>query len=225
MTDTGTPRTGSPLPRDFYASDGLTIARSLLGKTLVRRQGESVLSCVVTETEAYMGVTDRASHAYGGRRTARTETMYRAGGVSYVYLIYGLYSCMNITANREGNAEAVLIRAAFPLEGKAAMLDNLRTSSRAKKANFPDSPEEWDGAEWLRRLNGPGRLCAAMGIGREDNGRELFSDPDFFLRDDGFRPRSVITAPRIGIDYAGEDRDRPWRFVWDPAADGALCGL
>ena len=222
MTDRTGPRTGSPLPRDFYTSDGLTLARDLLGKTLARREGNALLCCVVTETEAYMGVTDRASHAFGGRRTARTETMYAAGGVAYVYLIYGLYSCMNITANREGNAEAVLIRAGFPLEGRAAMLANLRRGSRAKKAVFPADPGDWSADEWGRRLSGPGRLCTAMGIGRGDNGRGLFSDPDFFLRDDGLVPRTVAVTPRIGIDYAGEDRDRPWRFVWDFRADG-LC--
>ena len=161
-----------------------------------------------------MGVTDRASHAYGGRRTARTETMYRSGGAAYVYLIYGLYSCMNITANREGNAEAVLIRSGFPLEGRAAMLENLKRTSRAKKAVFPDSPEDWDPSEWAKRLTGPGRLTCAMGIGRADNGRVLYADPDFYLRDDGFVPGTVALTPRIGIDYAGEDRDRPWRFVW-----------
>ena len=222
MTEANDPRTGSPLPRDFYARDGLTLARELLGKTLVLRGRERscLLSALITETEAYMGVTDRASHAYGGRRTARTETMYRQGGVSYVYLIYGLYSCMNITANREGNAEAVLIRAGFPLEGRAAMLENLRKTSRAKKARFPDSPDGWDGGEWARRLTGPGRFCSAMGIGREDNGRDLCSDPDFFLRDDGFVPGAVAVTPRIGIDYAGEDRDRPWRFVWQLREDG-----
>lgn len=215
MTDLFAPRTGAPLPRDFFRSDGLTLARDLLGKTLVRREGDDLLSCVIVETEAYMGVGDRASHAYGGRRTARTETMYRAGGVSYVYLIYGLYSCMNITAGEEGCAEAVLIRAGFPRTGRDAMLRNLRQASRAKKAVFPVSPEGWDEREWAARLAGPGRLCAAMGITRADNGRELFDNPDFYLLDEGFRPRGIQSSPRIGIDYAGVDRDRPWRFTWD----------
>ena len=220
MTDRHAPRTGSPLPRDFYASDGLTLARDLLGKILVRHEGERTAACVITETEAYMGVVDRASHAYGGRRTARTETMYRAGGVSYVYLIYGLYSCMNITAGREGNAEAVLIRAGLPAFGEEALLSNLRLTSRARKAVFPDSPVGWNGKEWARRLSGPGRLCAAMGITRADNGRELYEDPGFYLLDGGIRPETVLTGPRIGIDYAGEDRDKPWRFVWKAETDG-----
>ncbi len=213
MTDIALPRTGPVLPRDFYLSDGLTLARDLLGKTLVKRTEEGEASAVITETEAYMGVTDRASHAYGGRRTERTRVMYREGGIAYVYLIYGLYSCMNVTANAEGNAEAVLIRAALPLTGREILLDRLRRSSRAKKAVFPDSPEGWSGEEWAARLNGPGRLCAAMGIGRTDSGRDLRTDPGFFLRDDGFRPGEILCSARIGIDYAGEDRDRPWRFT------------
>ena len=220
MTEFHAPRTGSPLPRDFYACDGLTLARALLGKVLVRREGDRAAACVITETEAYMGVGDRASHAWGGRRTNRTETMYRAGGVSYVYLIYGLYACMNITANEEGNAEAVLIRAGFPAEGRDLMLENLRRTSRAKKAAFPDSPDAWSGKEWAARLSGPGRLCSAMGITRADNGRTLYGDPDFFLSDRGIRPETVLIGPRIGIDYAGEDREKPWRFLWE--ADGRI---
>lgn len=220
MTEHHTPRTGFPLPWDFYASDGLTLARDLLGKVLVRREGERTAACVITETEAYMGVVDRASHAYGGRRTERTETMYRAGGAAYVYLIYGLYSCMNITANREGNAEAVLIRAALPAFGEEALLSNLRRSSRARKAVFPESPDGWSGKEWIRRLSGPGRFCAAMGITRADNGRILYEDPGFFLTDAGICPETVLSGPRIGIDYAGEDREKPWRFVWNAEADG-----
>ena len=219
MTERILPRTGSPLPRDFFLCGGLTLARSLLGKVLVRREEGRLSSCVITETEAYMGVTDRASHAWGGRRTARTETMYRAGGVSYVYLIYGLYACMNVTAAWEGNPEAVLIRAGEPLLGRDVMLDRLKRTSRAKKTVFPDSPDGWNEREWADRLRGPGRLCAAMGITRADNGRALFSDPDFFLTEGDAVPETVLTGPRIGIDYAGEDRDRPWRFVWDREAD------
>jgi len=219
LTERIPPRTGSPLPRDFFLCGGLNLARSLLGKVLVRREGDRISSCVITETEAYMGVTDRASHAWGGRRTARTETMYRAGGVSYVYLIYGLYACMNVTAAQEGNPEAVLIRAGEPLSGRDVMLERLKRTSRAKKTVFPEDPEGWSGEEWAGRLRGPGRLCAAMGITRADNGRELFSDLDFYLEEGCEVPKTVLTGPRIGIDYAGEDRDRPWRFVWDREAD------
>ena len=199
----------------FWEADGLTLARSLLGLTLVRRTAEGECAVLISETEAYMGVIDRASHAYGGRRTARTETMYLPGGFAYVYLIYGLYSCANVTAGREGCAEAVLLRAAEPLDGKGILLANLRRASRAKKSVFPDSPDGWSAEEWRRRLNGPGRLCAAMGISREQNGLDLAAEGELFFRDDGFRPTGMTASPRIGIDYAGEDRDRPWRFTAD----------
>ena len=213
MTDIALPRTGSPLPRDFFTRGGIALARDLLGKTLVKRTEDGELSAVITETEAYMGVTDRASHAYGGRKTERTRVMYREGGISYVYLIYGLYSCMNVTANREGNAEAVLIRAGIPFSGHRWMLANLKRASRAKKAVFPEDPGGWSGDEWAARLNGPGRLCAALGITKADNARDLTADPGFFIRDDGFRPAEIAVSARVGIDYAGEDRDRPWRFT------------
>ena len=111
------------------------------------------------------------------------------------------------------------IRAGEPLSGRDVMFERLKRTSRAKKTVFPESPEGWSEEEWAGRLRGPGRLCAAMGITRADNGRELFSDPDFYLAEGCEVPKTVLTGPRIGIDYAGEDRDRPWRFVWDREAD------
>ncbi len=100
------------------------MARELIGKTLVHRVGGVELAGIISETEAYMGVTDKASHAYGGRRTARTETMYLVGGFSYVYRIYGIYFCMNITAGEEGSAEAVLIRGVMPVGGTREIWEN-----------------------------------------------------------------------------------------------------
>ena len=160
-----------------------------------------------------MGVNDRASHAWGGRRTARTETMYREGGAAYVYLIYGIYSCMNVTAGEAGCAEAVLLRACIPAGGGELLLCNLRRNSRRRA--LPERAEEVTGREWAKLLDGPGRLCGAMGITRADNGADLVTSDDFFLRDDGFVPGEILCRPRIGIDYAGEAKDYPWRV---PAA-------
>jgi DNA-3-methyladenine glycosylase len=198
------------LGRDFYRRDALTLARALVGKTLVRRTERGTIAAVVTETEAYTGVGDPASHAYDGRRTARTETMYREGGYAYVYLIYGLYSCMNVTAAEEDNPEAVLIRAAVPIDGLDAVWDNLLRTSRRKTA--PVRPAVGDTAAWARLLDGPGRLCCALGITKADDARDLEGD-DFFLRDDGFVPHGILCRPRVGIDYAGEAKDWPYRFT------------
>lgn len=196
--------------RSFFEADALTLARALIGKTLVYESEIGRMAGVIAETEAYMGVTDRASHAFGGRRTARTETMYLPGGFAYVYLIYGLYACMNVTAAGRDNPEAVLIRAVLPTEGISLMLDNVREKSRRKKpAVLPTEQEE---SRLFSLTNGPGKLCLAMGITRALNGTDM-TDSSFYIRDDGLKPQEIRTAPRVGIDYAGEAKDYPWRFT------------
>jgi len=210
-----------PLPRDFYRTDALTLSEKLIGKTLVHRVNGVELAAVITETEAYMGVTDRASHAYGGRRTARTETMYLEGGHAYVYLIYGIYSCMNITANGDGNPEAVLIRGVYPIAGEEEMYRAYLERGRRKKAP-PKAFEELSRKEIFSLTNGPGKLCTAMSIDRsldktdmvfEDSVNEISMGYNFFVRDDGYRAAEIVRAPRIGIDYAGEAAEYPWRFT------------
>lgn len=198
------------LPREFYETDGLTLAQALIGKVLVHRVNGVELCGIISETEAYMGVTDKASHAYGGRRTKRTETMYLHGGFAYVYRIYGIYSCMNITANVAGNAEAVLIRAVMPCGGEEHILRNFRASSRRK--NLPDDISQITQAELFKLTNGPGKLCLAMAIGAAENRADMLSE-DLFVRDDGWRAETIIRSPRIGIDYAGEAAEYPWRFT------------
>lgn len=194
----------------FYETDALTLAQNLIGKTLVHETASGTVAGIICETEAYMGVNDRASHAYGGRRTERTETMYLPGGFSYVYLIYGLYACMNVTAAEAGNPEAVLIRAVLPCEGIPVLLDNVLTKSRRKKpldtASFKDERALYS------LTNGPGKLCLAMGISRELNGTDLRTSP-LYIRDDGLKPVGITAAPRIGIPYAGEAQYYPWRFT------------
>ncbi len=211
-----------PLPREFYAVDALTLAKRLIGMTLVHRVNGIEVAGVITETEAYMGVIDRASHAYGGRRTARTETMYLPGGHAYVYLIYGIYSCMNITANSAETPEAVLIRAVYPISGQDVMHASYMAKGRRKKANVVQVASELSEKELYSLTNGPGKLCIAMSIDRsldkfdmtlENPENENFFACGFFVRDDGYRAAEIVKFPRIGIDYAGEAAQYPWRFT------------
>lgn len=195
------------LPADFYARDTLTAARELVGRYLVRRTGGAELVCRITETEGYIGAVDKACHAYGGRRTARTETLYAAPGTSYVYLIYGMYCCLNLVTEDEGTAAAVLIRGAVPVYS----IDRIACNRFGVKA------ESMTAYQRKNFLNGPGKLCKGLEITRAQNGldaenSELFVCTD--IQELGLPPLTpeVRTGKRIGIDYAEEAVDFPWRF-------------
>ena len=185
------------LPLAFYArADVLAVARDLLGKVLVvPARGGARVAGIIVETEAYRAPEDRASHAWNGRRTRRTETMYGPGGTAYVYFVYGMYHQFNVVTNVAGVPHAVLIRALEPVEGLAVM--------RRRRPGRPD-----------RELtNGPGRLCLALGIDRSHDRADLRGDGVWV--EEGPRPlarRAVTRGPRVGIDYAGEWAVRPWRF-------------
>jgi DNA-3-methyladenine glycosylase len=185
------------LGRDFYRrGDTLLVARELLGKVLVvPGAGGGRVSGRVVEVEAYVGTDDRASHAYGGRRTARTETMYARGGTAYVYLVYGLHHQFNVVTGAAGEPHAVLLRALEPLEG----VDSMRRRRAARDDRALTS--------------GPGKLCQALGIDRTFDGEDL-TGARVWLEDDGFRvePSSVAAGPRVGVAYAAEDALRPYRF-------------
>jgi DNA-3-methyladenine glycosylase len=185
------------LPLSFYRQrDALTLARDLLGCVVVVPTSDGTrVSGIIVETEAYCGVTDRASHAYGDRRTARTETMYAAGGVTYVYFVYGMHHQLNIVAGPAETPEAVLIRALEPLEGVAVM-----------------QPRRKFVAE--RQLtSGPGKLCAALGVDRSFDGESLRGRRIWIEPAAGTpQSRQIARGPRIGIDYAGNDVLKPWRF-------------
>ena len=171
------------------------LARDLLGRTLVRIDEEGRRRAgVIVETEAYPGGDDRASHSRGGHRTPRNESMFLAGGHLYVYLIYGMYHCLNVVSGPAGHGEAVLIRAIRPTEGVESM--------RLARPGRPD-----------RELaGGPGRLCQALAIDRRMDGRRLGESGAVFL--EGREPVGPISAaPRIGVDGAGEWALRPWRFL------------
>ncbi|MFZ6050466.1 DNA-3-methyladenine glycosylase [Halocola ammonii] len=185
------------LPRSFYQrEDVVQIARDLLGKQLVTEIGGVRTSAKIVETEAYKGSTDRACHAFNYRKTKRTAVMFEPGGVAYVYLCYGIHHLFNIITNIEGEPDAVLIRAAEPLEGIEEML--ARREMTELKA---------------RLTAGPGSLSKALGIRKEQTGVDL-TDDQIWLEDYGETISSelIIASPRVGIDYAGEDAKLPWRF-------------
>ena len=189
------------LTRSFYYQNGLELSKALLGKVLVHKTALGTIRCIITETEAYMGVIDKASHAYNGLRSNRTETMYHKGGTSYVYLIYGMYHCMNVVANHTGIPEAVLIRGVVPYDEASKQL-MLQLHPVKQEKHLSD---------------GPGKLCLAMSIDRSLDDVDLCArGADFFIADAGIKisEEQILTAPRINIDYAEEAKDYPWRFYF-----------
>lgn len=189
-------RNYTKLPASFYVDDDVVkLARQLIGKLLITdRDGGRCVGRII-ETEAYRGPSDKASHAYGGRRTARTEVMYAPGGVAYVYLCYGIHHLFNVVTNVKDVPHAILIRAIEALEGKDIMMQRLGVT------------------KWNDGIGaGPGKVTKALGIRVEDSGFSLISD-QLFLADDGFVPMDILATPRIGVDYAGEDALLPYRFV------------
>lgn len=207
------------LPREFYARDGITVAKELLGKILVHDTCEGIVRGVITEVESYMGEEDKGSHTYGGRRTERTEPMYHVGGTSYVYLIYGMYDCMNIACMREGIPQAVLLRSVVPAdEISAERMQTLRARKLLHKQKEVSSEQLAGAAEKVRRhlADGPGKLCIAMGITRADNDVDMVRSRSFYVTEGREIPASAVRAgKRIGIDYAEEAADYLWRFYID----------
>ncbi|MFP3831426.1 DNA-3-methyladenine glycosylase [Chryseobacterium sp. SIMBA_028] len=185
------------LPLSYYSNqDVLFMAQDLLGKVLFTEVDSHITAGVVVETEAYFGVKDKASHAYGGRRTDRTETLYHHGGVSYVYLCYGIHHLFNIVTSVEDDPHAVLVRAIEPLIGKELM--ELRRNMPACKAAIS---------------SGPGSAAKALGIDRSFNKKDL-AGTEIWIEDHGifYHPDEIMAGPRIGVAYAQEDALLPWRF-------------
>lgn len=185
------------LPAEFYQrKDPLRISRELLGKYLVTRVDGEVTAGKIVEVEAYAGEGDRASHAHGGRRTARTEVMFARGGVAYVYLCYGVHQMMNVVTNASGIPHAILIRGVEPAEGTEIMLRR-RKMTQVKRS----------------LTAGPGALAQALGIHTHMSGYSLLGD-DIWIEDRGIRiPASgILASPRVGVGYAGEDALLPYRF-------------
>lgn len=212
------------LPREFFTRDGITVAKELLGKTLVHMTSEGIIRGVITEIESYMGIQDKGSHTYGGRRTERTEPMFHIGGTSYVYFTYGMYHCMNITSDQIDNPQAVLIRSVIPAdeESKERML-KLRMAvmmekAGKRKAAKGESLEETD----IRRMekstlkhlaDGPGKMCIAMEITKAQNDIDMVTSNTFYVTEGiSIDPTEIKAGKRIGIDYAEEAADYLWRF-------------
>ncbi len=188
---------GKRLNQSFYLQDAETVAIQLLGKLLVTNIDGHITSGIIVETEAYCGFNDRASHAFGNRRTRRTETMYKQGGHAYVYLIYGMYAMFNVVTSQEGYPDAVLIRAIEPVEGIDIMLKR-----RQMDRLFP------------RLTAGPGVLTQALGITTRHDGLFLPESNIIWIEDIGntVKPNELVRTTRIGVDYAGEDALLPRRF-------------
>lgn len=185
------------IPLDFYIRhDVVQIGRELLGKVLCTNLHDQVTKAVITETEAYAGVVDKASHAYGGRRTKRSEPMYARGGTAYVYLCYGIHHLFNVVTNEIGTPHAILIRAGTALEGIDVM--ERRRNKPATDRNF---------------LNGPGSLGQALGITTDYSGVSLLEERIWIEnRQVSVDPGKILSGPRVGIDYAEEDAKKPYRF-------------
>ncbi|MCC5920318.1 MAG: DNA-3-methyladenine glycosylase [Cyclobacteriaceae bacterium] len=188
------------LKSDFFQQDDvLQIAQDLIGMELVSRVGGEYCSGIIIETEAYRHYGDKACHSHAGKRTPRNESMYMEGGIAYVYLCYGIHHLFNIVCNRSGKADAVLIRALMPLEGKEVMQQRLGGMKKRKDHEL---------------CNGPGKLSKALGINRTFDRHLLDAiDADLFILDSKrMEVAPLVARPRIGIDYAEEDAFLPWRW-------------
>jgi DNA-3-methyladenine glycosylase len=199
------PAPGVLMPRAFFERQPDTVARAVLGKLLVRRTGDALLVGRIVEVEAYFGDGDPAAHSAAGR-TARNAVLFGPPGHAYVYFIYGMYSCLNISCEPTGQAGSLLVRALEPLQGLTQMAVGRGLAAHTAPRLL---------------TSGPGRLCQAFGITRAShNGVDLLSaDSDLQLRDDGYTAQSIMTTPRIGITKAAE---RPLRFLisGNPYASG-----
>ena len=191
----------SPLPVAFYRRPAETVARELLGRWLVRDADGERLVLRLVETEAYLGAPDAASHAAGGRRTERNESLYRAGGYAYVYFIYGMHYCLNAVTGRSGVGSAVLLRAAEPVAGEATMRHRRGLADRPR----PVRPGDVAG--------GPGKLCQALGIDRALDAAPLFRGALKIVAGEPVAAAAVARGPRVGVDYAGEAAAWPLRFA------------
>ncbi|HHT51406.1 MAG TPA: DNA-3-methyladenine glycosylase [Eubacteriaceae bacterium] len=183
------------LELSFYQRNSVLLAQKLLGKYLIRNIGGDRIMTKIVETEAYMGPEDKAAHSYNNRRTQRTEVMFGRPGKAYVYMIYGMYYCLNIVAGEEEIPEAVLIRGVEPIEGIEILKQNRKI--KGKQIN--------------NLTNGPGKLCEALAIDKSLNGSDLVFGNEIYILDSKEKP-DIVKSKRINIDYAEEYVNKLWRF-------------
>lgn len=183
------------LPLSFYQRSTELVAQELLGKKLCRElPNGKILSGFIIETEAYLGLLDKGCHSFGDRKTPRTNVMYEHGGVAYIYLIYGMYHCLNAVSSKKGHPEAVLIRALEPCEGLEWMKIKSRSSNEQKI------------------LNGPGKLCKILEIDKQLNAHDLTQRPLWIEEGKEIKSQNIVCSPRINIAYAEEWIAKPLRF-------------
>ncbi|HOA80935.1 MAG TPA: DNA-3-methyladenine glycosylase [Defluviitaleaceae bacterium] len=190
------------LDRSFYNRDTLIVARELLGKYIIHKTRGKKLIAKIVETEAYKGAIDKAAHSYQNKRTPRTQVMFGPPGHAYVYLIYGMYLCMNIVTEEVDKPCAVLLRAVEPIEG----LDEMA------QLRFNKPYEKLQKSQRINLTNGPGKLSMALNIRREENGIDLCKDKLFICEANTASNFQIGKGKRINIDYAEEAADYPWRF-------------
>jgi DNA-3-methyladenine glycosylase len=222
--------TDRPFPRDLLAAGTLDAARLVLGALLIRGSGPERRVARIVEVEAYVGDDDMASHAHLGR-TKRNAVMFGPPGVAYVYLVYGMYHCLNIVTEASGRPAALLVRAVEPVEGEAEMrLARVRSAqtrpNRNATADADRTRRQIEGLPASRLASGPGLVCAAFSIDRSDNGIDMCdgnSDLRIEAAPPGDGPLTVVTGPRIGIGYAPEPwLSQPWRYFL--AGSAAVSG-
>lgn len=190
------------LSRSFYNRTSLEVAPDLLGKYLVYDAPPQRMVARIVETEAYMGVTDKGAHSYGGRRTPRTDILFGPPGYAYIYQIYGMYYCLNAVVNAREIPQAVLIRALEPVQGLESMVYNrygLTNDAATKK-------------QIANLTSGPGKLCRAFNLTKEQNGLDLCGKTLWIAQSPNPQDFRILTSPRINIDYAMEAAQYPWRY-------------
>ncbi len=192
------------LTKSFYKGDTIEVAKGLLGKILVHKVGDAELMGRIVEVEAYVGAVDKACHCYNNKRTKRTEVMFGPPGHAYIYLIYGMYYCMNVVTEEEGEGAAVLIRALEPIGGVEEISVN--------RYNKPY--KDLDKRQIINLSNGPGKLCRALNI-TKNNYKDDLTGNKLYLLDDGYKVSVIGISNRINIDYAEEAKDFKWRFFID----------
>jgi DNA-3-methyladenine glycosylase len=190
------------LLREFYNRDSLDVARDLLGKYIVHTVDNEQILCRIVEVEAYMGPMDKAAHSYNNKRTKRTEVMFGPPGVAYVFAIYGMYFCMNVVTAEVNKPQAVLIRAVEPISGIEKMAELRYQKNLTGCTN----------KEIIGLTNGPGKLCKAMNISKNNDKEDLCGDSLYILTDPSEPDFQIVTTTRININYAEEAIAYPWRF-------------